>query len=462
MPGEEGALGAGNDPCESRAAPVHPPLPEYPSSPPDDGRADDDDDDDYSARRVNNLAEAVFIIRDAFQQSRGPLSYHSRNRRFVRRTGGGGQPWASVRRALATLPGSLVRADLRSWASTGVAKGLTALQIKQLIRTKERQLTERARSVVPADPSPATSEADDSSDSEEQAQSGSPTYSPSSTTSSSSGAAAGLGEVSPGWSEAREAAFAALDAAAEVASIGERVRLGFWRATQLRADVASAARQAAVAARAAEFAAVLSSVVPWFARYYRFRLAARRRRLEKSFCVLLLAGVQGLTRQRRCTDEEETRRGLLIDWGHVRSLHRSLADRALRLGARFGLKELPPLPPPTQPAPPRLPRREERGPRDRRSWRPPGGQPDRRARGAGLSRRRALDSRPGERPEPARKRSQPGGQPEHGRRPPSDQLKRRAPQPERAHKRQRPSKPAGRVQRPQRTKGWGVLPRRKQ
>ena len=33
MPGEEGALGAGNDPCESRAAPVHPPLPEYPSSP---------------------------------------------------------------------------------------------------------------------------------------------------------------------------------------------------------------------------------------------------------------------------------------------------------------------------------------------------------------------------------------------------------------------------------------------
>jgi hypothetical protein len=314
---------------------------------------------------------------------------------------------------------------------------------------------------VPADPSPATSEADDSSDSEEQAQSGSPTYSPSSTTSSSSGAAAGLGEDSPGWLEARKAAFAALDAAAEVASIGERIQLGFWRATQLRTDVATAARQAAVAARAAEFPAVLSSVVPWFARYYRFRLAARRRQLERSFCGLLLAGVRGLTRQWRYADDEETRRGLRIDWGYVRFLHRSLADRALRIGARFGLKVLPPLPPPTQTAPPRLPRREERGPGDRRSRRPPGGQPDRRARGAGLSRRRAFDSLPGERPEPARKRSQPGEQPEHGRRPSSGQRKRRAPQPERAHKRQRPSERAGRVQRPQRTKGWGVLPRRK-
>ena len=141
MPGEDRGLGAGSGPSESRAVPEHPPLPEHPSRP----SADDEcvDDDDRSARRVRSIAEAVFIIQDARRERRGPLAYHSRTRRPGRRTGGGGLPLIATRRALETLPDSLVRGDLRRWASTGVAKGFNRSQLKLLIRAKETQLARR-------------------------------------------------------------------------------------------------------------------------------------------------------------------------------------------------------------------------------------------------------------------------------------------------------------------------------
>ena len=193
MPGEDRGLGAESGPSESRAVPEH-------SSQPS---ADDEcsDDDGHSARRVRSVAEAVFLVQDAEKFRRGPLAYHNRTRRPGRRTGGGGLPRSlaeAARRAFQTLPDSLVREDLRSWASTGAAKGLRRPQIKRLIRAKEDQLARRARGELPADSSSATSEADTSPDPEEPAESSSPTYSPSSATPSSSDSAVSSGADPPG------------------------------------------------------------------------------------------------------------------------------------------------------------------------------------------------------------------------------------------------------------------------
>ena len=168
----------------------------------------------------------------------------------------------------------------------GVAKGFDRSQLKLLIRAKETQLARRAQGEVPADSSSATSEADTSPDPEEPAESSSPTYSPSSATPSSSDSAVSSGQDPPGGLGPCQAARAASAAAAAAATTEGRVRLSVARAEQLRAQVASAARQAITAALAAGTAADLSSSVPQCAEHQRLRLEDRRRLLEKGLCKI--------------------------------------------------------------------------------------------------------------------------------------------------------------------------------